>query len=215
MKPSMNATDLLGHLTSHNSESTRFPDLQHVSIAVLIPAFNEEQGIGNVIEGFRQAVPSAEIFVYDNNSSDHTAEKAARAGAIVRQEPRQGKGYVVRQMFADVDSDVYILVDGDDTYDSKIAQALVEVLILNGLDMINCARVPTSATAYRPGHKLGNRLLTGIVNEGEMGRDSRLHKLAVHDAFLPVIEYVACLADNKENSTVSAFMELTLESAEL
>lgn len=134
-----------------------------VSIAVLIPSYNEEAGIGHVIAGFREAVPSAEIFVYDNNSSDHTVEKAKNLGAIVRQESRQGKGYVVRRMFADIDADVYILVDGDDTYDSKIAQTLVEILIINGLDMINCSRASTIATAYRPGHKFGNGLLSGIV----------------------------------------------------
>ena len=210
------ATSIISLSTAIDSaDKAAFVSWENMTISVLIPSYNEEVGIGKVIEGFRQALPSAEIFVYDNNSSDRTIEKAKNMGAVVRQESRQGKGYVVRRMFADVDSDVYILVDGDDTYDPKIAQALVEVLILNGLDMINCARVPTSATAYRPGHKLGNRLLTGIVNEGEMGRDSRLHKLAVHDAFLTVIEYVACWADNKENSTVSAFMELTVESAKL
>jgi len=163
MKPSMNSAALPVHSTTYGIEPTRLPELQHISIAVLIPSYNEEKGIGNVIEGFRQAVPSAEIFVYDNNSSDLTAEKAKQFGAIVRQEFRQGKGYVVRRMFSDIDSDVFILVDGDDTYDPKIAQTLVEILLTNGLDMINCARVPTTAMAYRPGHKFGNGLLSGIV----------------------------------------------------
>lgn len=139
------------------------PLLNHVTISILIPTYNEETGIERVICGFRDSIPSANIFVYDNNSSDQTLAKAAQMGAVVRQELRQGKGYVVRRMFADIDSDVYILVDGDDTYDPKIAQTLVEILISNGLDMINCARLPTTTTAYRPGHKFGNGLLSGIV----------------------------------------------------
>lgn len=163
MTSAINSSDFPTHLTSHRHATTHLAELQHLSIAVLIPSFNEEKGIGKVIEGFRQAVPTAEIFVYDNNSSDHTAEFAKQSGAIVRQEFRQGKGYVVRRMFADIDSDVFILVDGDDTYDPKIAQTLVEILLANGLDMINCSRVPTSASAYRPGHKFGNGLLSGIV----------------------------------------------------
>ncbi len=163
MKPDIATPDVPTHLTSPDNEQDLLSHLQHLSIAVLIPSFNEEKGIGNVIEGFHKAIPSAEIFVYDNNSSDHTAELAKQSGAIVRQECRQGKGYVVRRMFADIDSDVFILVDGDDTYDPKIAQTLVEILMTNGLDMINCARVPTSDSAYRPGHKFGNGLLSGIV----------------------------------------------------
>ncbi len=147
--------------TPYQAEVSEF--LTNKTIAVLIPSYNEEMGIGNVIEGFRQSVPSATIFVYDNNSSDRTIEKAKSMGAIVRQESRQGKGYVVRRMFADIEADIYILVDGDNTYDSKIAQTLVEILVTNGLDMINCARVPTTTTAYRPGHQFGNGILSGIV----------------------------------------------------
>ena len=149
--------------TDNDTEQATVSLIEEISISVLVPSYNEEKGIGKVIEGFRRAIPSAEIFVYDNNSSDRTAEEAAKMGTIVRQEHRQGKGYVVRRMFADIDSDVYILVDGDNTYDPKIAQTLVEILITNGLDMINCARVPMTATAHRPGHKFGNDLLSGIV----------------------------------------------------
>jgi len=159
----MQSTDCSIHITNHESEQALASAVKNISISVLVPAYNEEKGIGNVIQGFRQAIPYAEIFVYDNNSSDRTAEKAGEMGAIVRQEHRQGKGYVVRRMFADIDSDVYILVDGDNTYDPRMAQTLVEILITNGLDMINCARIPTTATAYRPGHKFGNNLLSGIV----------------------------------------------------
>jgi len=149
--------------TDNSTERATASLIENISISVLVPSYNEEKGIGKVIEGFRRAIPSAEIFVYDNNSSDRTAEEAAKMGAIVRQEHRQGKGYVVRRMFADIDSDVYILVDGDNTYDPRIAQTLVEILITNGLDMINCARVPVTETAHRPGHKFGNDLLSGIV----------------------------------------------------
>ena len=159
----MQSIDITVATTNHDTEQATLSAIENISISVLVPSYNEEKGIGAVIEGFRQAIPSAEIFVYDNNSSDRTAEEAEKMGAIVRQEHRQGKGYVVRRMFADIDSDVYILVDGDNTYDPKIAQTLVEILITNGLDMINCARVPTTATAHRPGHKFGNDLLSGIV----------------------------------------------------
>lgn len=150
-------------ITNNDTEQGMLSVIENVSISVLVPSYNEEKGIGDVIQGFRRAIPSAEIFVYDNNSSDRTAEEAEKMGAIVRQEHRQGKGYVVRRMFADIDSDVYILIDGDNTYDPRMAQTLVEILITNGLDMINCARVPTTAEAYRPGHKFGNDLLSGIV----------------------------------------------------
>ncbi len=146
-----------------SEEHPVFFERENINIAVLIPSYNEEVGIGDVISGFRQTLPSAEIYVYDNNSIDHTVEIANQHGATVRQEPRQGKGYVVRRMFADIESDIYVLVDGDNTYDPQIASTLVELLIHNGLDMINCARVPTTATAYRPGHQFGNHLLTGIV----------------------------------------------------
>lgn len=151
-------------IDSPHMHDTLMPILKEISVSVLIPAYNEEKGIGKVVARFRQALPSAEIFVYDNNSLDRTIEAAHQLGAIVRQEPRQGKGYVVRRMFADIDSDIYILVDGDNTYDPGIAPTLVETLIIhNGSDLINCARIPTTATAYRPGHQLGNYLLSGMV----------------------------------------------------
>jgi len=159
----MNSADFPISTTDNATERATASLLENISISILVPSYNEEKGIGKVIEGFRRAIPSAEIFVYDNNSSDRTAEEAEKMGAIVRQERRQGKGYVVRRMFADIDSDVYILVDGDNTYDPRIAQTLVEILITNGLDMINCARVSVTETAHRPGHKFGNDLLSGIV----------------------------------------------------
>ncbi|NJM35193.1 MAG: glycosyltransferase [Rhodomicrobium sp.] len=133
------------------------------SIAVLVPCYNEQQTIGKVVRDFRAALPQADIYVYDNNSADGTIAEAKAAGAIVRTETHQGKGNVVRRMFADVDADIYILVDGDGTYDAASAPRLVEALIDGNLDMVNAARITEVKQAYRMGHKFGNRLLTGLV----------------------------------------------------
>jgi glycosyltransferase involved in cell wall biosynthesis len=132
-------------------------------IAVLIPCHNEETAIGNVVHDFRAALPQAAIYVYDNNSTDRTREVATQAGAVVRSERRQGKGHVVCRMFADVEADVYVLVDGDDTYDAASAPRMVERLLYEQLDMVTGVRVTSSRGAYRPGHVFGNRLLTGLV----------------------------------------------------
>lgn len=132
-------------------------------IAVLIPCYNEAEAIGSVIRGFAAALPEATIYVYDNNSRDGTREIAAAAGAVVRTETLQGKGNVVRRMFADIESEVYVLVDGDGTYDAPSARSMVDQLLANSLDMVNGARVPVAAAAFRPGHVLGNRMLTGTV----------------------------------------------------
>lgn len=132
-------------------------------IAVLIPCYNEQATIGRVVCDFRAALPDAAIFVYDNNSNDSTKSEAVSAGAIVRTEPLQGKGNVVRRMFADIEADVFILVDGDGTYDASCAPAMVRTLLDDALDMINAARVASSQEAYRPGHRFGNALLTNIV----------------------------------------------------
>jgi glycosyltransferase involved in cell wall biosynthesis len=132
-------------------------------IAVLVPCYNEEAAVRKVIEDFRAALPAATIFVYDNNSQDRTAEVARSAGAIVRTERLRGKGNVVRRMFADIEADVYALVDGDDTYDAASAPLLIRKLLEESLDMVNAVRVESSASAYRRGHRLGNRLLTGLV----------------------------------------------------
>jgi len=131
--------------------------------AVLIPCFNEEATIGEVVRDFRQALPEAQIFVYDNNSKDRTVEVALAAGAIVRSEPLQGKGNVVRRMFADIEAAVYVLVDGDSTYDATAAPKMIKLLVDQQLDMVNGARVTDIKEAYRPGHRFGNWLLTGIV----------------------------------------------------
>lgn len=133
------------------------------SIAVLIPCFNEAAAIGAVVRGFRAALPDARIYVFDNNSTDDSARLAAEAGAVVRSEPRQGKGYVVRRMFADVDADIYVLVDGDGTYDAASAPRLIACLQEGGHDLVTGARRSADARAYRAGHLFGNRLFTGIV----------------------------------------------------
>jgi glycosyltransferase involved in cell wall biosynthesis len=132
-------------------------------IAVLIPCYNEEVAIPRVVAAFRAALPDAAIYCYDNNSRDRTAEVAAAAGALVRREPQQGKGHVVRRMLADIEADVYVLVDGDDTYDAADAPAMVRLLLDERLDMVTGVRVSEAKAAYRPGHVLGNRLLTGVV----------------------------------------------------
>jgi len=133
------------------------------TIAVLVPCYNEEAAIGRVVRDFRAVLPDATIYVYDNNSRDRTAEVAAEAGAIVRRETLQGKGNVVRRMFADVEADIYVMVDGDDTYHAPSAPALIQKLIDEQLDMVNGARVTEIEAAYRPGHRFGNLLLTSLV----------------------------------------------------
>lgn len=131
-------------------------------LAVLIPCFNEETAIARVVTDFSAELPEATIYVYDNNSTDRTLEVARAAGALVRRETHQGKGNVVRRMFADVEADIYVLVDGDATYDAASVRALIARLIEDRLDMVVAARVAEEAQAYRPGHRAGNRLFTGF-----------------------------------------------------
>jgi glycosyltransferase involved in cell wall biosynthesis len=133
-------------------------------VAVLVPCFNEEAAVATVIADFRAILPSAEIFVYDNNSSDRTVAVARDAGAQVRSERRQGKGHVVRRMFADIDADIYVLVDGDATYDAASAPRMIEMLLSDHLDMVVGFRVDQAEAAYRPGHRSGNRMLTGFLS---------------------------------------------------
>ena len=132
-------------------------------IAVLVPCYNEEAAIGRVVRDFRAALPSATVYVYDNNSSDRTGAVAAEAGAVVRRELLRGKGNVVRRMFADVEADVYVMVDGDDTYHAASAPVLVAKLFAEQVDMVNGARRTEIQAAYRPGHRFGNKLLTWLV----------------------------------------------------
>ena len=132
-------------------------------LAVCIPCYNEETAIPFVVQDFKRALPEAEIWVFDNNSKDRTVEAAERAGAMVGRESQQGKGNVVRRMFADIDADVYVLVDGDNTYDAAAARRLIDLLIENKLDMVTGCRVTASEGAYRPGHRFGNWMLTSLV----------------------------------------------------
>jgi glycosyltransferase involved in cell wall biosynthesis len=133
-------------------------------IAVIVPCYNEEAAIASVVRDFKAALPDAVIYVYDNNSKDGTMARARDAGAVVRSEMRQGKGNVVRRMFADVEADVYVLVDGDDTYDASAAPMLIGRLIEDGYDIVSGQRVATGQAAYRRGHVLGNWLLTTLTS---------------------------------------------------
>jgi len=139
-------------------------DTAQPRIAVLVPCYNEEAAVATVVADFRKALPSATIFVYDNNSRDGTIAVAREAGAEVRSERHQGKGHVVRRMFADIDADVYVLVDGDATYDAPSAPGMIEKLLSEHLDMVVGFRVDQSVAAYRPGHRTGNWMLTSFLS---------------------------------------------------
>ena len=144
-------------------------DKREPRIAVLLPCYNEEAAIGETIAGFRAALPAAAIYVYDNNSRDRTRDIASEAGAVVRTETQQGKGHVVRRMFADIDADIYVMADGDLTYDPKAAPAMVDLLVADQLDMVVGTRRHDEKSAYRGGHVLGNKLFTGLLS-GLFGR---------------------------------------------
>jgi glycosyltransferase involved in cell wall biosynthesis len=132
-------------------------------IAVLIPCINEETTIGKVVKDFKQLLPAAKMYVYDNNSTDRTKERAIQAGAIVRSETLKGKGNVIRRMFADIEADVYVLVNGDDTYHAASVIDMIELLVRNQLDMVNGARSFEKSEVFRSGHRLGNRILSNLV----------------------------------------------------
>jgi glycosyltransferase involved in cell wall biosynthesis len=132
-------------------------------VAVLVPCYNEEHAVAKVVADFRAAMPDATVYVYDNNSTDGTIEAARAAGAVVRRETYQGKGHVVRRMFNDVEAEVYVLVDGDATYDAPSAPAMVGMLVEERLDMVVATRIDRDEAAYRRGHRTGNRLLTRLV----------------------------------------------------
>lgn len=152
--------NILPHLAS--SASSTDPTLPR--IAVLLPCFNEAAAIAGVVKSFARALPQARIYVFDNASTDDTAGEAARAGAEVRYVQLAGKGNVVRRMFADVEADIYVLADGDGTYDANSAQRLIDELVKRQLDMVVGTRVHEAAEAYRPGHRFGNRMLTGAMS---------------------------------------------------
>jgi glycosyltransferase involved in cell wall biosynthesis len=161
----------MGKMTTSRpiAEVTDPPSLQPearfagLSIAVVVPCYNEAAAIAQVIAGFRQALPQARILIFDNNSTDDTVAIAKQAGAETRHVLRQGKGNVVRRMFADVEADLYVMADGDATYDAASAPRLIETLLAEGLDMVVGARKDTAIEAYRPGHRFGNRVLTEFV----------------------------------------------------
>jgi glycosyltransferase involved in cell wall biosynthesis len=138
-------------------------DPQRSRIAILVPCYNEASTIAAIVRDFRACLPQARVYVFDNNSSDDTAAIARAAGAVVRLVPAQGKGSVVRRMFADIEADAYVMVDGDDTYDAAAAPRMVERLLAEGLDMLVGSRVAAQQEAYRFGHRFGNGLLTGTV----------------------------------------------------
>ena len=142
---------------------------QSPRIAVLLPCYNEEAAIGATVEGFRKALPGATVYVYDNNSRDRTKEVAAAAGAVVRTETQQGKGHVVRRMFADIEADVYIMADGDLTYDPEAAPEMARMITADRLDMVVGTRKHDAAEAYRGGHVIGNRIFTRLLS-GLFGR---------------------------------------------
>ena len=138
-------------------------DFGDLSIAVVIPCLNEEVAIAGVVKDFRVALPGARIHVYDNASTDDTVAVAREAGAVVRSEPVRGKGNVVRRMFGDLDADLFVLVDGDGTYPADHAPRMIAALIDGRMDMLSGARVADRKAAYRPGHRIGNRLITSMV----------------------------------------------------
>lgn len=134
-----------------------------VRIAVLLPCYNEAGAIARTVAEFRAALPSATVYVYDNNSADGSREIAAAAGAVVRQVRQQGKGHVVRRMFADVDADIYVMADGDATYEAAAAPAMIGMILDQNFDMVVGARKTEVEAAYRRGHRLGNKMLTGLL----------------------------------------------------
>jgi len=146
-----------------------------LDIAVIIPCYNEEETVGRVVSGFAGVLPGARLYVYDNNSTDNTAQLAAEAGAAVRRAALQGKGNVVRRMFADIDADVYLMVDGDDQLDPDSAPLLISALVDDHLDMVTGVRVAAHEGVHRSGHAFGNRMMTGLV--------SRLFGRRVSDVF--------------------------------
>jgi glycosyltransferase involved in cell wall biosynthesis len=137
--------------------------LSHQRIAILLPCYNEALTVAGIVRDFNACLPGAPVYVFDNNSTDDTVAVARAAGAIVRTVAQQGKGNVIRRMFADVEADIYIMVDGDDTYDASVAPQLAARLVADGLDMLVGTRVSEQQQAYRFGHRFGNRLLTGCV----------------------------------------------------
>jgi glycosyltransferase involved in cell wall biosynthesis len=186
------------------------------SIAVLIPCLDEEAAIERVVRGMRAALPRATIYVYDNGSTDRTMERARAAGAVVRSEPTRGKGNVVRRMFADVEADIYVLVDGDGTYDPAAAPLMVQRLADEQLDMVNGARASDAAHAYRAGHRFGNALLSRTVASlfGNRFRDMLSGYRVMSRRFVRSFPAVASGFEIETELTVHA-LELRMPTAEV
>lgn len=185
-------------------------------VAVLIPCYNESATVAKVVEDFRTALPDAVVYVYDNNSTDDTRARAAEAGAIVRSEPLQGKGNVVRRMFADIEAEVYVLVDGDGTYDAASATRMVDLLLTGSLDMVNGSRVATTERAYRPGHAFVNKLLTRTVAAifGDRVRDLLSGYRVLSKRFVKSFPALATGFETETELTIYA-LELGLPIAEI
>src|SRR6185312_15763247 len=163
-------------------------------LAILVPCFNEEATIGKVVADFRAALPEAAIYVYDNNSADRTVDVARAAGALVRREMHQGKGNVVRRMFADVDADVYVLVDGDATYDAASAHSMITRLIEERLDMVVGARIDQQEAAYRPGHRTGQPAVYRLFHLG-LPRDLQRRSLRLPRVLSAVRQVLSCAVE--------------------
>jgi len=181
-----------GRVAVANDEAEAMLDYSHnqlpkmavsagLRIAVIVPCYNEATGVGRVVRDFRAVLPKGVVYVYDNNSTDGTAEHARAAGAVVRREPLQGKGNVIRRAFADVEADVYVLVDGDDTYDAAAMPEMLNMLLNEQLDMVNGKRISEAGDAYRHGHRFGNAVLTGII--GKLFGDSITDALSGYRVF--------------------------------
>lgn len=183
--------------------------LEDHEIAVILPCYNEETAISGVVASFQRALPHAQIFVFDNNSSDKTAVAAEQAGAIVRYASMQGKGNVLRQAFAQVDVDLYIMADGDGTYDAAQAPDLVSLLLEKNLDMVIGARKHDNATAYRRGHIAGNRLFNWLVKK-MFGRQIEDIFSGYRVMSRPFVKSMPALAEGFETET-----EMTLHAVEL
>jgi glycosyltransferase involved in cell wall biosynthesis len=185
-------------------------------VAVLIPCCNEAAAIGKVVADFQAALPGATVYVYDNNSRDDTEAVARGAGAVVRREPLQGKGNVVRRMFADVEADIYVLVDGDDTYDAAAAPEMVRHLAEDRLDMVNGVRIGAIPGAYRRGHRFGNRLLTGMVRRifGDRVTDMLSGYRAFSRRFVKSFPALSSGFETETEFTIHA-LELNMPIAEL
>ena len=185
-------------------------------IAVLIPCYNEAPTIRGVVEDFRAVLPEARVFVYDNNSRDETITVARAAGAFVRSEQRQGKGNVIRRMFADIDADCYVIVDGDGTYEATAADAAVDLVLRDGFDFVNIARVSTALDAYRRGHRLGNAVLTHIVSTffGRQSRDMLSGYKVLSRRFVKSFPAMSSGFETETELTVHA-LEMRMPMAEL